>query len=75
MKAPKWKQYIAPIVITVLFVVYMIVYFALLVSVLSGIERVLFAVIPAALSALLIHVCVQRIKEIRSGEEDDLDNY
>lgn len=31
--------------------------------------------IPLALVGVSVYVLVERIKEIRSGEEDDLDNY
>ena len=37
--------------------------------------EVLLAVITAALTGTLIYVLIQRIKEIRSGEEDDLSKY
>ena len=37
--------------------------------------RILFCLIPAVISALIIYVLVQRIREIRSGESDDLDQY
>ena len=33
------------------------------------------ATIPLALLGVTIYVLCERIKEIRSGEEDDLDNY
>ena len=37
--------------------------------------RVLLCLIPAVIAALVIYVLVQRIREIRSGETDDLDRY
>ena len=37
--------------------------------------KLLGVVIPVALLGVTIYVLVERIKEIRSGEEDDLDNY
>ena len=37
--------------------------------------KVLLCLIPAAVCALLIYVLVQRIREIQSGEHDDLDQY
>jgi len=37
--------------------------------------KVLLCLIPALISALIIYVLVQRIREIRSGETDDLDQY
>ncbi len=33
------------------------------------------ALIPLALIAVTVFVMIQRIREIRSGEEDDLGNY
>lgn len=40
-----------------------------------GIVKFLMAVIPAALLGVTIYVLVERIQEIRSGEEDDLSKY
>lgn len=40
-----------------------------------GILKFLLAVIPAALLGVTIYVLVERIQEIRSGEEDDLSKY
>ena len=37
--------------------------------------KLLGAAIPLALLGVTIYVLCERIKEIRSGEEDDLDNY
>ncbi len=70
------EKMIAPIVITVLFIVYYCIYFIILLAVLPGIIlKLLFGIIPIALAAVMIFVCVQRMKEIRSGEEDDLSQY
>ena len=40
-----------------------------------GWTKALLCIIPAAVCALAVYVLVQRIREIRSGEEDDLDKY
>lgn len=70
------EKMIAPIVITVLFIVYYCIYFIILLAALPGIVlKLLFGIIPIALAAVMIFVCVQRMKEIRSGEEDDLSQY
>ena len=70
------EKIIAPIVITVFFIVYYCVYFIILLAALPGIVlKLLFGMIPIALAAVMIFVCVQRMKEIRSGEEDDLSQY
>ena len=69
------RKMIAPIVITVLLVGYYIVYFGLLVHMLRGALRWVLGLVPLGLAAASVGVCVQRIKEIRSGEEDDLGKY
>ena len=70
------EKIIAPIVITVFFIVYYCVYLIILLAALPGIVlKLLFGMIPIALAAVMIFVCVQRMKEIRSGEEDDLSQY
>ena len=66
---------IAPIVITAIMVVYYAVYFGFLISLLSGIIKYLLGIIPAAMAAVTVGVCVERIKEIKKGEEDDLSKY
>ena len=69
------KKMIAPIVITILVVLYYITYFAFIISLVDGIFRILLGIIPVVLSAAMIYVCVERIKEIKGGEEDDLSQY
>lgn len=71
------KKMIAPIVITAVFVLYYIG-FALLCAFVEGIPlliKLLGCVIPLVLAGVCIFVFVERIKEIRSGEEDDLSKY
>ena len=75
MKKEKRKGYVAPIVITVMFVLYFVLYFGVLVTQLPGIWKYVLLIIPVAIAGVLIYVCVDRIKEIRSGEEDDLSQY
>ena len=71
----KKKKFIAPIIITVLLVVYYVVYFGFLISLIEGIWAYLLGIVPLALSAVMIMVCVERIQEIKKGEEDDLSKY
>ncbi len=71
----KLKKMIAPIVITALFVVYYLFYFGLLIFFLNGFWKYLLGIIPITLAIVLIAVCYERIKEIRSGEDDDLSQY
>jgi hypothetical protein len=66
---------IAPIVITVIMILYYIAYFVFLISLLSGIWKYLLGIIPLVLSAIMIYVCVERINEIKKGEEDDISKY
>ena len=73
---PHTKKMIAPIVIVFLtvayyaaFAVFFVKFGALLAFKIIGI------IVPAALSAAFIWLLVQRIKEIKGGEEDDLGKY
>lgn len=70
------KKLIAPIVVTVLIILYYILYFCLiLVSFESLAAKIFLGIVPIVLSVAILYVCIQRIKEIRSGEEDDLSKY
>ena len=69
------KKFIAPIIITVLFIAYFFIYFTLLLSTMQGIIAYLFGIIPLAFMAVMLTVCIQRINEIKKGEEDDLSKY
>lgn len=75
MKREKRKGYAAPIVITVILLLYFAGYFGMLVAILPGIWKYVLLIIPIALSVVLIYVCMERIQEIRSGEADDLSQY
>ena len=70
------KKMIAPIVITIMMVAYYIFYFGVLLSVIPLMAvKLLLGIIPVLLTGVMIYVCVQRIHEIRKGEEDDLSQY
>lgn len=69
------KKMIAPIVVTVLVILYYLIYFFAMITVLPGIWKVLLGIIPIIFVAVMIYVCVQRINEIKGGEEDDLSKY
>ena len=71
----KKKKMVAPIIITILFVLYLVIYFAVIINTVSGIMKILLGVVPLALAAIMIYVCIQRINEIKGGEEDDLSKY
>ena len=69
------KKMIAPIVVTILMVAYYIVYFGFLITLVSGIWKYALGIIPLAFSAVMIKVCIERINEIKKGEENDLSQY
>ena len=69
------KKMIAPIVITVIMILYYIAYFGFLISLLDGIWKYVLGIIPLVFSAIMIYVCIERINEIRKGEEDDISQY
>ncbi len=70
------KKMIAPIIITVIFLAYLAVYGVLVVATASyNPITVLFAIPLIALGIGMVYTLYTRIKEIRSGEEDDLSNY
>ena len=71
----KKKQFIAPIIVTVCVVIYFIFYFALILHSVEELWKWLFAIIPLALAGVIIKVCIERINEIKKGEEDDLSKY
>ena len=69
------RKMIAPIIVTIVMVLYYVVYFGLLLSMLNGIWKYMLGILPIVFSAVMIKVCVERIKEIQEGEEDDLSKY
>ena len=73
----KKRKLAAPIVISVLVGLWLLGY-AVLIFLVPAIPlwiKLLGAVIPLALLGVTIYVLCERIKEIRSGEEDDLGKY
>ena len=69
------KKIIAPIIITVITVLYYVIYFGFVIALLDGLGKLLLGLLPLLLSAIMIAVCIERIKEIKKGEEDDLSKY
>ncbi len=69
------KKMVAPIIITIIVVLYYVFYFAILITLLEGIWKYLLGIIPMLLSLLMIKVCIERINEIKKGEEDDISKY
>lgn len=66
---------VAPIIITILMVLYYVVYFGFLISLLEGIWKYALGIIPIVFSVVSIYVCMDRIREIKEGFEDDLSKY
>ena len=73
MKLYKNKM-IAPIVVSVI-ILYYVVYFGILIALLDGVWKWLLGIIPLAFSAVMLKVCIERMNEIKKGEEDDLSKY
>lgn len=71
------RKLVAPVVVTVLLCLWLVGWMGLFWSepLLPLAVKVVGAVVPAAFIGVSIYVLAERIKEIRSGEEDDLDNY
>lgn len=69
------KKMVAPIVISVIVVLYYVAYFGLLITMLDGIWKYVLGIVPILLSAVMVKVCIERIKEIKDGEEDDISKY
>lgn len=69
------KKMVAPILVTVLMIAYYIIYFGFLIILVSGIWKYALGIIPLAFSAVMVKVCIERINEIKKGEENDLSQY
>ena len=69
------KKKIAPIVVTVLMILYYVLYFGILMAIVPGILKFVLGIIPMLLGCCMLYVCIQRLKEIDGGEEDDLSKY
>ena len=65
----------APVIVTVIMVAYYGIYFGFLISLLEGMWKYALGIFPAAFSVVMVKVCIDRIREIRKGEEDDLSQY
>ena len=69
------KKMIAPIIVTLITVIYYAFYFAFIISLIDGVWKYLLGIIPLIFSILMIAVLIERIKEIKKGEEDDISKY
>ena len=72
----KWRKIIAPLVITILLCTYMGYYMIASIGWKLPFWSIALGVgIPLVFIGLCIFALIERIKEIRSGEEDDLGKY
>ncbi len=69
------RKMIAPIIITAVLILYYILYFAFLIALLPGVWKYLLGIVPLIFAAVTVWVCVERINEIKKGEEDDISKY
>ena len=69
------KKMRAPIIVSVLMILYYVIYFGVLISLLDGVFKYAFGIIPIIFSIVMIKVCIERINEIKGGEEDDISKY
>ena len=69
------KKMIAPIIVALILVLYYIAFFCVLMSMVDGIGMLLLGIVPLLLAAVVVKVCIERIQEIKKGEEDDLSQY
>ena len=72
----KKNPYIAPVVITVLVILYYMLYGWLAVTIdMPQLLKVVFVVIPIVMAIGMFFTLKERINEIKKGENDDLGKY
>ena len=65
----KYKnKLIAPIVVSIIMILYYVAYFGILIALIDGIWKWLLGIIPLAFTAVMLKVCIERINEIKKGE-------
>ena len=69
------KKIITTIFFTLGGIVYYLIYFGILIYFIDGILKYVLGIVPIRFVVLFIYVCIERIKEIQGGEEDDLSQY
>ena len=69
------KKFAAPIIVTVCMLLYFVLYFGFLITQLEGILKYAFGVLPLIFSIVMVKVCLERIEEIKKGEENDISKY
>ena len=70
------KKMLAPVIIAIIIILYYVGFAAICLLIpIPLLLKLLFGIVPLALAGVMIYVVITRIKEIRSGEEDDLSKY
>lgn len=71
------KKLIAPIIITVLLIIYYFIYLWMGVSIndMPIVMKIIVIIFAIGLIGLTIYMLFERIGEIKGGEEDDLSKY
>lgn len=69
------KKILAPVIVTVIMVLYYALYFGFLMSLVNGFWKYALGIFPLIFAAVTIKVCIERIQEIKKGEENDLSQY
>ena len=69
------KKMTAPIVITIIMTLYYVIYFGFLITLIDGIWKYALGIIPIIFSIIMVKVCIEKINEIKKGEEDDISKY
>ena len=69
------KKMVAPIVVAIIMILYFVVYFSFLITLIDDIWKYILVIIPIIFSLVMIKVCIERIKEIKKGEENDISKY
>lgn len=72
----KTKKIIAPIIITCILILYFIFWISGIINIPDTLGvKVIGIIVPLTFIGVSIFVLIERVKEIRSGEEDDLSKY
>ena len=70
------KKYLAPVLVAIFMIAYFIIYFGFIIALIENLFfKIIIGVLPVVFAGIMIFVLVERIKEIRSCEEDDLGKY
>ena len=69
------KKMIAPIICTIVIIIYYFAYFIFIIHMIGTPLAIILGIFPISIAILMIYTCLERIKEIKKGEEDDISKY